>query len=49
MEGLVTVYYCSTTEDFCSFKEVNFKIPLLIEPGERSADYLQLELTFELS
>jgi hypothetical protein len=48
LEGVLTVYYCSTTEDFCSFKELIFKIPVLIEPDESRADFLQLELTFEL-
>lgn len=48
LEGIVNVYYCSTTEEFCSFKEVTFKIPVIIDPHDIRNDCFNVDLTFEL-
>lgn len=48
MEGILNVYYCSTTEEFCSFKEVTFKIPVIIDPHDIRNDCFNVDLTFEL-
>ena len=48
LEGIINVYYCSTMEEFCSFKEVTFKIPVIIDPHNIRNDCFNVDLTFEL-
>ncbi|KAI3480251.1 hypothetical protein L1887_57614 [Cichorium endivia] len=48
LEGIINVYYCSTMEEFCSFKEVTFKIPVIIDPHDIRNDCFNVDLTFEL-